>query len=202
MVIAFGCLVLAGRRDIRSLRRRRLVCVTEDGGQSAAAASPSSSKSSPSGDRKGKLNPATGSGPLQRQRRLKSQRLKQVWNGEYGRVGCYCTCEEFELDQVTEFLVAEPSAEVVSFDDSVHFRTAERVEESVFVFPYGAVVIWGMDAASEQLVLTHLKDFQLATHERPSSDEFRYLYSDAPGINNEAMSLTRGVDVQVNEETH
>ena len=114
-----------------------------------------------------------------------------------GRVGCYCTCEEFSLEQVAEFLETEPSADLTVFDDSVHFRNAQRTEESVFVFPYGAVVIWGMDFASEQLVLTELRPFEDSPHEPPESDEFRYVYGDMPGIGNENMTLSKGVDGQV-----
>jgi len=100
------------------------------------------------------------------------------------------------LEDVVDFLKREPSAEVLTFDDSVHFRSQERPEESVFVFPYGSVVIWGMDVGSEQVMLRDLKKFQLSPLREAEGDEFRYEYDSTPGITNEAVKLTVGVNSQ------
>lgn len=57
------------------------------------------------------------------------------------------------------------------------YRNALHLEEAggdVFVFPYGAVVFWGLDHDSEQRLLLELRPFLVEAHEEPFSDTFTY----------------------------
>lgn len=132
---------------------------------------------------------------------FESSRVRETEKGEFGRVGCYCAAEEFDMDEIERCLLEEPSLEVTMYKDSVHFRNKHLEEESVFVFPYGAVVIWGMDVGSERVVLNDLKPFQHSSLDVPHIDTFRYSYNKSAGIDKEAMCLTRGSGPQVRRDS-
>ncbi len=60
-----------------------------------------------------------------------------------------------------------------------------------FIFPYGVVVLWGVDHDQEQRLLAELKPFLIEPAPSPMNDLFDYsLDSEQPRIHNDHISLT------------
>ncbi len=79
------------------------------------------------------------------------------------RCVAYCTATSYNIRRLQDALKARYKANL--FRDVVHFELEAATSHSddvkdVFCFPYGAVVMWGLNVDEEQEFLIQLKEFQ------------------------------------------
>lgn len=107
---------------------------------------------------------------------------------EIKRCIAYCTAASYNLKGLQDALKARYKTslfrDVVHFDLSSSSGSSEAVKD-IFYFPYGVVVMWGLNVEEEQEVLIILKDFQNNPQELYECD---------------LMSFTFGTDARIVEE--
>lgn len=108
---------------------------------------------------------------------------------DYGRASSYCTAQEYRMGSLFQHLT-EIGIPVELYGDVIH-ATYQDFEPAVdiFVFPYGAVVTWGLDEESESLVLKTVRNFERTSLACPEVDSFRYNFGSQWRISRDCITL-------------
>lgn len=100
------------------------------------------------------------------------------------RCAAYCTATSFEAIKLSEFL--KPKFSATRFREVLHVKLGEG---DVFVFPYAAMVFWGLDSKQELDFLDLLKPFEYQPVEKVCDDEFDFEYGSTASIKDDAIVL-------------
>uniref|UniRef100_A0A6T6C5D5 DUF155 domain-containing protein n=1 Tax=Compsopogon caeruleus TaxID=31354 RepID=A0A6T6C5D5_9RHOD len=94
-----------------------------------------------------------------------------------GQVSSYCWANGYHVSALSRHLSQARGLVVEDFKGVLHVREPTEFAADVFVFPFGAVVIWGLDnPLHEAVVLETLKPFERGKLLREEEyDGFRYL---------------------------
>ncbi len=92
------------------------------------------------------------------------------------RCSAYCIASSIQTIELFEYL--KPIYQVKRYREVIHIKviTPEAQEGDVFVFPYAAIVFWGLSTEQEQTMLGTIREFQVLPMEVPCFDEFTYAY--------------------------
>jgi uncharacterized Rmd1/YagE family protein len=108
------------------------------------------------------------------------------------RCVAYCTATSYNLRRLQDALKARYKADL--FRDVVHFELDNTTGHSddikdVFCFPYGAVVMWGLNVDEEQDFLIQLKEFQNDSQEIYECELMSFVIGNAARISEEVIEL-------------
>jgi uncharacterized Rmd1/YagE family protein len=98
------------------------------------------------------------------------------------RCSAYCTAASVTTSVLFEYLKA--NYEVKRYREVIHLKlsTHNPQEGDAFIFPYGAVVCWGLETSQEQSLLKEIKQFEVQPQDVPCYDEFTYVYGTKANI--------------------
>ncbi|MCE5294765.1 MAG: RMD1 family protein [Chlamydiales bacterium] len=104
----------------------------------------------------------------------------------------YCTASGFTIRRLQDALKARYTTNL--FRDVVHFELGSSSGHSddpkdVFCFPYGVVVMWGLNVEEEQEVLIQLKEFQTNTQEIYECELMSFIFGSNACIEEEVIEL-------------
>lgn len=107
------------------------------------------------------------------------------------RCAGYCTATSFESGKLSEFLKSRYGA--VRFREVLHFKLGKSPHSSeegdVFIFPYAAIVFWGLEHSQELSILNELKAFEYQPVDIVCDDLFTYGYGEHPSIKEDEIVL-------------
>ncbi len=112
------------------------------------------------------------------------------------RCSSYCTAVSYDIQFLTQNLI-QKGFEPRYFDDVIHAQRDIRNDAlntlDIFYFPFGCVVIWGMDESEEKSVLNELKEIE-RTKSGPVSDIIYFHYEEGSKtfINEESNEIILG----------
>lgn len=77
------------------------------------------------------------------------------------------------------------------FRDIIHMQTKEerKVKGDVFLFPYGAIAMWGFSEEEEKHFLTIIKEFEKESLSKIELDEFSFAYGENMRIDEDEIIL-------------
>jgi uncharacterized Rmd1/YagE family protein len=111
---------------------------------------------------------------------------------ESSRCIAYCTAATYNLKGLKEALKVRHKAslfrDVVYFDLANSHNPFDEVKD-VFCFPYGVVVMWGLNEEEEQEVLLQLKEFQNGSQESYERELMSFTFGDTARIAEEVVEL-------------
>eukprot|EP00871_Galdieria_phlegrea_P002150 jgi/Galph1/2936/GphlegSOOS_G1620.1 len=109
---------------------------------------------------------------------------------DYGRAASFCTAQEYRMGSLFRHF-SEIGVHVELYGDIIHatYRDFEPIGD-IFVFPYGAVVTWGLDEESESLILKTVRAFERSPLQTPEVDSFRYNHGSQWRISRDCITLT------------
>lgn len=130
------------------------------------------------------------------------------------RCRSFCTAESYQLAPFVTFLQNEGYV-TEFYDDVVHIqKSQEDPKGDVFFFPYGCIISWGLDYASERQMLDLVKNFQVNPLESSVEDYSKFLIGEQTQIHEEAdeivleednvlikLSISHGLSQSVKLET-
>lgn len=130
------------------------------------------------------------------------------------RCRSFCTAESYQLDQLATFLRNE-GYDLALYDDVIHIqKNQEDHRGDVFFFPYGCIISWGLDTASERQLLGLVKGFEVSPLESSVEDYSNFLIGEQTQIHEEAdeiileednvlikLSISHGLSQSVKLET-
>lgn len=92
------------------------------------------------------------------------------------RCSAYCTGASITTSRLFEYL--KGSHDVKRYREVIHMKlvTNNPQEGDVFIFPYAAIVCWGLDANREKELIKEISQFEYQPLEVPCYDEFTYAY--------------------------
>ncbi len=98
------------------------------------------------------------------------------------RCSAYCIAASIQTFELFEYL--KSSYQVKRFREVIYIKivTPDAQEGDVFVFPYAAVVCWGLTSDQEQILLATIREFQVQPMQAPCYDEFTYIYGNKANI--------------------
>lgn len=101
------------------------------------------------------------------------------------RCRSYCTAGSYSIDDFSKFLRTE-GYEPKFYDDVIHIvRTEHENTKDVFYFPYGCVIMWGVEEEGTGYFLDLVQNFQDAPLSSVIEDSCSYLVGDSTYINEE-----------------
>ncbi|EME26157.1 uncharacterized protein Gasu_61970 [Galdieria sulphuraria] len=123
-----------------------------------------------------------------RKRRSKGL-LGSFTQDDFGRATSFCTAQEYRMGSLFQHFL-EMGIPVELYGDVIHatYQDFEPVVD-IFVFPYGAVVTWGLDEESESLVLQTVCSFERTPLSSPEMDSFRYNFGSQWKISRDCITL-------------
>lgn len=91
----------------------------------------------------------------------------------------YCTASGYQTKPLFETL--KQKYKTTLYREVVHTEIRGlAVEGDLFVFPYGASVFWGISKERSLEILEDLKPFEVERSDEVETDEFTYIFADAP----------------------
>lgn len=102
----------------------------------------------------------------------------------------YCTCASFNATGLFLFLKSRYGAK--RFREVIHISIQSAPlngEGDVFFFPYGALVIWGLDQQQDANLLMEIKDYQHQPVDNTDVDVFNYRYGEEGSIVDDQIVL-------------
>lgn len=98
------------------------------------------------------------------------------------RCSAYCLASSMLISQLFEHL--KLSYDVKRYRDTIYLKVATKdpAEGDVFLFPYAAMVCWGLTEEQEQQLLNIVKGFEVQPLHTPCFDEFTYIYGNKANI--------------------
>lgn len=106
------------------------------------------------------------------------------------RCVAYCTATSYNIRRLQDALKARYKANL--FRDVVHFDLGSTSSEEVkdlFCFPYGVVVMWGLNVEEEQEFLILLKEFQNVSQEVYECELMSFTFGNQARIVEEVIEL-------------
>ena len=116
-----------------------------------------------------------------------SQDLHRPEHSNSRRCSGYCTAESYQAFPLLKEL--QKVFECQEFDDVIHARFHDDSSD-IFIFPYGAVVLWGISEEEELRILNKLQDFENTSLGQIEEDEFDYVYGNEHRFHNDVITLT------------
>lgn len=108
------------------------------------------------------------------------------------RCVAYCTAASYNIRRLQDALKARYKAnlfrEVVHFDLRASSQPDDEVKD-IFCFPYGVVVMWGLNVEEEQEVLIQLKEFQNDSQEIYECELMSFTFGSQACIAEEIIEL-------------
>jgi len=108
---------------------------------------------------------------------------------DYGRATSFCTAQEYRMGSLFQHF-SELGIPAELYGDVIHatYQDFEPVVD-IFVFPYGAVVTWGLDEESESLILQTVRSFERTPLPGPEVDSFRFKFGSQWRISRDCITL-------------
>ncbi len=107
------------------------------------------------------------------------------------RCSAYCTATSFNIPALTGYL--KDHFRPTLFREVIHFKLETEIPNSnegdVFIFPYAAIVFWGLDANKEKDLLNQLKEFEREPAPKLGEDLFFYTYGTPVNIKDDDIVL-------------
>ncbi len=107
------------------------------------------------------------------------------------RCSAYCTATSFDIPALSVYL--KDHFKSTLFRDVIHFRlesvAPDSSEGDVFIFPYAAVIFWGLDATKEKDLLSQIKGFEQEPVPKIAEDLFFYGYGATVNIKDDDIVL-------------
>lgn len=101
------------------------------------------------------------------------------------RCSSFCTASLYQIKELKKFLSNERLTPR-SYDNVVHFQTQGKDNiGNVFIFPYGCIVIWGLEDKEEQEILALVKSYEDDSLNEVIEDYATYSLSEETCINEE-----------------
>lgn len=93
----------------------------------------------------------------------------------------YCTASSYLIKPLFEALKYKYKTSL--YREVIHAEVkGSPVEGDLFIFPYGATVFWGIAKEQSVEILKELTSFEIERNEEMETDEFTYIFSDAPKV--------------------
>lgn len=98
------------------------------------------------------------------------------------RCSAYCIASSLTFSESYEFLKSK--YDVKRYREVIHLKlpSTKPDEGDVFIFPYAAIVFWGLDAEREKSFLAQLAPFAVLPIDPICEDEFTYTYGNKINI--------------------
>lgn len=92
------------------------------------------------------------------------------------RCSAYCIASSVTSSELFEFL--KSAYDVKRYREAIHVKipTPDPQEGDAFIFPYAAVVCWGIPEEQEQTLLKQIRQFVIQPNDPNCFDEFTYVY--------------------------
>jgi len=88
----------------------------------------------------------------------------------------FCLAEGYRLPNIAVFFRSQ-GYEVKQYRKVVHI-SKENIEQHIFIFSYGCVVIWNMKHRDEKILLNKLQSFSINSSNTTKTSKFIYRYGD------------------------
>lgn len=104
---------------------------------------------------------------------------------------CSAYCIASSISTVKLFDCLKTLYDVKRFREVMHVKltTDNPQEGDVFIFPYAAIVCWGLSESQEQSMLSIMREFEIQVMEVPCYDEFTYQYGNKANIADDEILL-------------
>ena len=98
------------------------------------------------------------------------------------RCSAYCIASSIVTIKLFDYL--KKRFDVKRIREVIHLKltTDDPHAGDVFIFPYAAIVCWGLREEQEEDILTIIRDFQVQPMDVPCYDEFTYVYGNKATI--------------------
>jgi len=104
------------------------------------------------------------------------------------RCTAYSTATGYQLKSIAQAL--QNKHQIVQFRDVIYVRFQETPEDTgLFIFAYGALVIWGLDPHQEAAVLELIKAYEVEPYDHPEKESLEYTYNTQPSVANDLITL-------------
>lgn len=100
----------------------------------------------------------------------------------------YCTAASFQIKPLFEYL--KTHYKTTLYRDVIQAEIPYAgVFGDLFIFPYGSSVFWGIPKEKIQDLLLAFKEFEIEHVDEIETDEFSYIYGDAPKVVDDEIIL-------------
>lgn len=100
----------------------------------------------------------------------------------------YCTAAAYHIKHL--FNALKKKYKPVNYRDCLHIEVDyEGSSGNVFFFPFGSTVFWNIPKSLEVKILDEVKSFMEDPLEQIETDEFTYVYGEAPHIVDDVITL-------------
>lgn len=100
----------------------------------------------------------------------------------------FCTAASYHIKALFEAMRHQHKTTL--YRDVVHVETNTTIDRSdVFIFPYGAIVCWGLSKNNALQFLQELKPFEQQPRDDYETDEFTYTYGSQTKIADDEITL-------------
>ncbi len=105
------------------------------------------------------------------------------------RCTSYCTANSYEMQRLFQALLTSGTPHL--YRDVIHLEIKEdkASKGDIFYFPYGCVVLWGLEEQEEMLVLDRLKQFEKEPNSRIERDDFTFAYGEIMKIDEDEIVI-------------
>lgn len=191
---------------VRSISRRRPTAIEKCGESSSGTGSDlklgwgfESDKSATTS-----LTATPRTGPARSERRVATVFGPERVTGSSQQVSSYCWANGYRVSSLARHLSDDRGLLVESFQGVLHVRDIRNPRVDVFIFPFGAVIIWGIDRPElEQAILEAVRTFEsgkLLTGQE--FDGFRFVEGNPTfRVNNDVIYMLHGPAGEEGERT-
>jgi uncharacterized Rmd1/YagE family protein len=99
----------------------------------------------------------------------------------------YSTALSYPIKELARAFRA--SLRVTLFRDIIYVSSEHGKDHGAFVFPYGAVVMWGLSAEEEASILSTLQTYEEGRYENPEKDLLMYSYGEENSVVDDSIVL-------------
>lgn len=105
------------------------------------------------------------------------------------RCSAYCVASSIQTIDLLDYL--KSSYVVKRYREVIYTKliSSEAEEGDIFIFPYAAIVFWGLTNEQERIFLASLEQFAVQPIDRPCFDEFTYIYGNKGIIEDDEIIL-------------
>lgn len=105
------------------------------------------------------------------------------------RCTTYCTAGAYDIPKLFQSLQTSGSPHL--YRDVIHLEIKQdkATKGDIFYFPYGCVVLWGLDEFEEKLVLERVKQFEKDPMNRLERDDFTFIYGETMKIEEDEIFI-------------
>lgn len=105
------------------------------------------------------------------------------------RCAAYCTSTSFDMTALLSHFRAKQTVTRYREVLYVPFSTKEEKEGDIFIFPYGALVCWGLEEAAEHQFISEIRAFEQQHIDPLECDVFSYEYGSQAKIEEDEIIL-------------